>query len=99
MCPWSNVRLQVVPDLATHPIRRLHERGVRLTVNTDDPTVFGRSLTEELVSLVDDLHFSPAEVAAMQATAFGVAGLPAATRAAILGEIDALVRQAGAGKA
>ena len=99
VCPWSNVRLRVVPDLATHPIRRLHERGVRLTVNTDDPTVFGRSLTEELVSLVDDLHFSTAEVAGMQATAFGVAGLPAATRTAILGEIDALVRQAGAGKA
>ena len=99
VCPWSNVRLRVVPDLATHPIRRLHERGVRLTVNTDDPTVFGRSLTEELVSLVDDLHFSTAEVAGMQATAFGVAGLPAATRTAILGEIDALVRQARAGKA
>ena len=57
VCPWSNVRLKVVRDLARHPIRRLHERGVRLTINTDDPTVFGRTLSEELASLVDDLGF------------------------------------------
>ncbi len=99
VCPWSNVRLRVVPDLARHPIRRLHERGVRVTLNTDDPTVFGRSLTEELVSLVDDLGFSPTEAARLQANAFAVAAMPAAARAAVLDEIDALVREAEAGKA
>jgi adenosine deaminase len=99
VCPWSNVRLRVVPDLARHPIRRLHERGVRVTLNTDDPTVFGRSLTEELVSLVDDLGFSPTEAARLQANAFAVAAMPAAARAAVLDEIDALVREVEVGKA
>jgi adenosine deaminase len=99
VCPWSNVRLRVVRDLAAHPMRRLHERGVRLTVNTDDPTVFGRTLSQEIVSLVDDLGFSPAEVARLQANAFAVAAMPAAARDAALGEIEALAREIGPGKA
>jgi adenosine deaminase len=99
VCPWSNVRLGVVRDLATHPIRRLREAGVRITVNTDDPTIFGRTLTQELVSLVDDLGFSPAEAGRLQANAFAVAAMPAAARAAVLGEIDALVREVEAGRA
>jgi adenosine deaminase len=99
VCPWSNVRLRVVPDLAAHPIRRLHERGVRVTVNTDDPTVFGRTLSQELLSLVEELGFAPAEVARLQANAFAVAAMPDAARAAVLAEIEALVREIGPGKA
>jgi hypothetical protein len=98
-CARGRTCLRVVPDLARHPIRRLHERGVRVTLNTDDPTVFGRSLTEELVSLVDDLGFSPTEAARLQANAFAVAAMPAAARAAVLDEIDALVREVEVGKA
>jgi adenosine deaminase len=99
VCPWSNVRLRVVPDLARHPIGRLHGRGVRLTVNTDDPTVFGRTLSQEIVSLIDDLGFSRAEVARLQANAFAVADLPAPVREAALEEIAALLREIEAGKA
>jgi adenosine deaminase len=90
VCPWSNVRLKVVKSLAAHPIRRLHERGVRLTINTDDPTVFGRTLSEELTSLVEDLGFALADLARFQANAFAVAAMPAATRAALHAELTAL---------
>jgi adenine deaminase len=99
VCPWSNVRLRVVPDLSSHPLAHLHARGVRVTINTDDPTAFGRTLTEELVSAIDDLGIVPAEVARMQANAFAVAAIPAAAREAALAEIAALVREIGPGKA
>jgi adenosine deaminase len=99
VCPWSNVRLGIVRDLAGHPIRRLHERGVRMTIGTDDPTVFGRPLEAELASLVDDLGFSPAAVARFQADAFAVAAMPAAAREAALREIDALVAGYASGRA
>ena len=93
VCPWSNVRLKVVESLARHPIGLLHERGVRLTINTDDPTVFGRTLSEELSSLVDDLGFTPIDLARFQANAFAVAAIPDDTRKAVLDEIDALRAQ------
>ena len=99
VCPWSNVRLRVVRDLLAHPIRRHHERGVRVTVNTDDPTVFGRTLSQEIVSLVDDLGFSPADAARLQANAFAVAAMPEAARDTALGEIEVLAREIELGKA
>jgi adenine deaminase len=90
LCPWSNVKLRVTSDLAAHPIRELHERGLRVTVSTDDPTVFGRSLSEEILSLVDDHSLTLADVARLQTNAFEAAYMLAADRLAILAEIDAL---------
>lgn len=62
MCPLSNVRTGVVPSLAEHPIRRFFERGLVVTVNTDDPQMFGNSLAEEYRLLVEVLGFSRAEI-------------------------------------
>jgi adenosine deaminase len=91
MCPSSNAKLRVVDSVATHPIRELHKRGVPVTVNTDDPTVFGCSLTGELRLLAKHLDFSPHDLAQLQRNAFWAADMPIATRAAALAEIDALV--------
>lgn len=51
VCPTSNVMLGVVGDLAGHPIRRLHDHGVAVTVNSDDLTVFGQSVSDEYLNL------------------------------------------------
>lgn len=51
VCPTSNVRLGVVPSLAAHPLRRLHEAGVPITVNSDCPPMFGSTLSDEIALL------------------------------------------------
>jgi adenosine deaminase len=51
VCPTSNVKLGRVASLAAHPIRRLYDAGVQVTVNTDDPLIFGTSLSEEFLAL------------------------------------------------
>ena len=51
VCPTSNVRLGVVVDLSIHPIRRLYDHGIAVTVNTDDLTVFGQSVSDEYLNL------------------------------------------------
>jgi len=53
VCPTSNVCLGVFPELATHPIQRLRDAGVKVTLNSDDPPMFGTSLTEEWVRCTD----------------------------------------------
>ena len=90
VCPTSNLKLGVVADIARHPIRDFHERGIRVTVNTDDPTVFGCTLSSELRLLVDRLDFSLRDLAALQVNAFEAAKMPDDRRAAILAEISAL---------
>jgi aminodeoxyfutalosine deaminase len=51
VCPTSNVCLGVVPSLAEHPLRRLHESGVPVTVNSDCPPMFGSTLSDEIAAL------------------------------------------------
>jgi len=47
VCPTSNVCLGVYPDYATHPLRRLWDAGLLVTVNSDDPPMFGADLNHE----------------------------------------------------
>ena len=91
MCPWSNVKLRVVGSIGSHPIRYFLQQGIRVTLSTDDPTIFGYSLSEELLSLVERLHFTPAELAQLQINAFRVARMSIEKKNTILAEIDALL--------
>lgn len=58
LCPWSNVLTQAVPSLAAHPFRRLMERGVRTTLNTDDPGVMNVTLMDECHNVMNHLGLS-----------------------------------------
>jgi adenosine deaminase len=51
VCPTSNVMLGRVESLASHPIRKLFDARVRVTVNTDDMAMFGRSVSDEFLNL------------------------------------------------
>ena len=69
VCPTSNVRTGMVPSVATHPIRMLHEASVRVTVHSDDPLPFATTMTEELVHLHRDLSFSLSDLGRLMVTA------------------------------
>lgn len=56
--PTSNISLGIYADAASHPLKRLHEAGVPVTVNSDDPPLFNTTLTDELALLVDPWGFS-----------------------------------------
>jgi aminodeoxyfutalosine deaminase len=53
VAPTSNIRIGVYPNLAAHPLPRLHASGVPLTINTDDPPLFGTTLNDEVALLAD----------------------------------------------
>ena len=58
-------------NLATHPIRRLFDAGVRVTINTDDPLIFGCTLSEEFLGLYDAGLMTAAELDAIRLEALG----------------------------
>jgi adenosine deaminase len=64
VCPTSNYSLGVCPSLDDHPARRLYDDGVALTVNTDDFTLFGAGVCDELLNL-SRMGFSAPEIARM----------------------------------
>ncbi len=49
VCPLSNVCLRVVNDLSDHPLRKMLEAGLKVTVNSDDPAYFGGYLNENFI--------------------------------------------------
>jgi aminodeoxyfutalosine deaminase len=57
MCPTSNIRLGVYPDLAAHPIRELYDAGVPVTINSDDPPLFNTTLNTEVKLLFTPYNF------------------------------------------
>jgi adenosine deaminase len=65
MCPISNVRLKVVPDLAAHPLLRLLDAGVHVTVNSDDPAYFGGYVGDNYLAVAEAHDLSEADVAAL----------------------------------
>ena len=83
VCPTSNARTGAVPSLAQHPLRRLYDAGVRVTVNSDDPTFFGASVLDEYQLCLTTLGFTPAELAVLAEHAAGAAFLDAAPRDAL----------------
>jgi adenosine deaminase len=58
VCPTSNVCLGVFPSLEAHPLRRLYDAGVPITVNSDDPPFFTTTLTDDLLTLPSAFGFT-----------------------------------------
>lgn len=83
LCPLSNVRTGVVKSIDEHPARKLFERGLFITVNTDDPKMFGNSLAEEYRLLVERLGFSRPEERSLILNAISASWLPPDRKAAM----------------
>jgi adenine deaminase len=65
MCPLSNLRLCVTPDLALHPLRSMLEKDILVTVNSDDPAYFGGGIAENFGAIRDALRLDEREIAAI----------------------------------
>ncbi len=70
VCPLSNQRLQVVPDLKDHPLRRMLEAGICATVNSDDPSYFGGYVNDNYLAVAEALNLSHAEIVQLARNSF-----------------------------
>lgn len=78
--PISNVKLRAVPSMREHPIQRFLDAGIRCTVSTDDPMLFGNQLNDEYYALATETGLSRATLIQIARNGFAVADLPAATK-------------------
>ena len=87
VCPTSNVKLKVAPSMRLHPIRQLFDAGVRCTISTDDPFLFGNTLNEEYAALAMSAGFSRKELWQLARNGFEVATMDEALRRAHLSDL------------
>jgi len=79
-CPGSNVALGVCPGWSAHPIQRLRDRGVKVTVSTDDPPFFHTTMTGEYENLAATFGWGEEDFAEINATAIDAAFCDEATK-------------------
>ena len=75
-CPVSNVRTNAVPSVREHPVRAFYDSGIRVTVNSDDPSMFGTDMNNEYVQLHEQLGFTVPELFQISLNAVDSAFLP-----------------------
>lgn len=69
-CPLSNRKLKVVKKLEEHPLREMMERGICVTVNSDDPAYFGGYLNDNFVAIADALQLTKEEIVRLVKNSF-----------------------------
>ncbi|TSA28322.1 MAG: adenosine deaminase [Bacteroidetes bacterium] len=67
ICPTSNLVLRRVSSYAAHPVRILYDHGVKVTISTDDVTLFDQGVSEELLNLFRAGVFSAEELEEIRA--------------------------------
>jgi adenine deaminase len=88
VCPCSNVMLRVFPDMASHNIKKLHEAGLCITVNSDDPSYFGGYINANFAAIQAALDLCDDDLWQMARNSFTAAFIPDALRARYLAELD-----------
>lgn len=59
MCPLSNVRLRVIPEMSAFPLHRALDSSLLVTINSDDPAYFGGYLDDNIRALTETFHLTP----------------------------------------
>ncbi|WP_286942014.1 adenosine deaminase [Acinetobacter sp. UBA6526] len=70
VCPLSNLKLCVVKDMGEHNIRRLLQKGVHVTVNSDDPSYFGGYMNDNFIAIQEALALSHDELKQLAINSF-----------------------------
>jgi aminodeoxyfutalosine deaminase len=92
VCPTSNLRTRAVPALAGHPLPRLLEAGVPVTLATDDPGMFHTDLNREFLLCHEHFGLGRAELADLARAGVRAAFCSAELKRTLLAEIDAVER-------
>jgi adenine deaminase len=91
VCPLSNIKLKVFAAVEDHNIKRLLERGLCVTVNSDDPAYFGGYLLENFVAIERGLGLTQVELATLARNSFEASFLEPADKRHWLAAVDAYV--------
>jgi aminodeoxyfutalosine deaminase len=89
ICVSSNVRTGVCPNVGDHPVRRYFDEGLMVTINTDDPSMFGTTLSREYQMLQENFGFSDEHLRELARNSFEAAFLPAEKKLEFLNLFDA----------
>lgn len=87
-CPLSNLKLKVIHDMKDHPLKEMMERGIKVTVNSDDPAYFGGYLNDNYIAVADALELSKEEIVQLARNSFEASFITDGEKRAYLKKVD-----------
>jgi adenosine deaminase len=94
VCPLSNVKLRVFPNLKSHNLKKLLDRGLLVTVNSDDPAYFGGYVADNFEAAAVALEISREQVLRLARNSFMASFLSDEAKAAYIQDLDRFGAQA-----
>lgn len=89
VCPLSNKALQVVPELQNHPLKKMMNLGMKVTVNSDDPAYFGGQLNQNFIEIQKALDLTKKDIYELAKNSFEYSLLDENTKLNYINELDA----------
>lgn len=89
VCPLSNVKLRVFPSIQEHPVKRMLDGGLCVTVNSDDPAYFGGYVADNFLAVRDGLGFTREDCRKVAENSFRASFLGEGQKRRLLAELDA----------
>ena len=93
ICPLSNLKLGVVSDLAHHPLRKMLDVGLRVTLNSDDPAFFGGYINENYQAVQDSLKIDDETLGRIARNSFEASFIDHSRLEELLAGLDAYMRE------
>ena len=93
ICPLSNLRLNVVATLESHPLKTMMERGLLVTVNSDDPAYFGGYVNENFIAIAEALDLERDALAELARNSFTASFLGDDEKAKMLARLERYLRR------
>ncbi|HEX4407469.1 MAG TPA: adenosine deaminase [Xanthobacteraceae bacterium] len=88
VCPLSNLRLRVIDDLKQHPLRRMMDKGLVVTVNSDDPAYFGGYVNDNYRAVAKALSLGREEIVAIVRNGIQASLMDTADKARVAAELE-----------
>jgi len=88
VCPLSNTALQVVKDLKDHPLKKMMELGLKVTINSDDPAYFGGQVNQNYIEIQKALDLSKEDLVTLAKNSFNYSLLPDERKADYIKLVD-----------
>jgi adenine deaminase len=93
VCPLSNLRLRVVDTLVHHPLRRMMDKGLMVTLNSDDPAYFGGYVNDNYRAVSEALALGRDEIIAIVRNGVQASLMSASEKAKVQAEIDRILAE------
>jgi adenosine deaminase/aminodeoxyfutalosine deaminase len=94
ICLTSNLRTGCCGKIADHPVKRYFDQGLMITLNTDDPAMFGTSLTQEYGLAQTEFGFTDEHLRELARNSFEASFLPAEKKLHFLNLLDSAATRA-----